>query len=228
VQPQLAHVVVKARDAGVIEPVLVGPKAKILAAAAELGVGLDGIELIDKPHSHEAAETGVVLARTAKVAALMNGALHTQELLATVVRREPGLRTERRMSHVYALDVPNRSNALFIMDAAVNIAPSLDDKRDIVQNAIDLCHALGIPEPKVAVLSAFETVSPKIASTIDAAALCKMAERGQITGGLVDGPLAIDKAVSGPAAVTKRIVSLVAGDADVLVVPDLVSGNMLA
>ncbi|MGN7124498.1 bifunctional enoyl-CoA hydratase/phosphate acetyltransferase [Methylorubrum thiocyanatum] len=219
---------IKAWDAGVIEPLLVGPKAKILAAAAELGVGLDGTELIDTPHSHAAAETAMALARTGKVAALMKGALHTQEILAAAVRQETGLRTERRMSHVYALDVPNHSKALFITDAAVNIAPSLADKRDIVQNAIDLCHALGIPEPKVAVLSAVETVSPKIASTVDAAALCKMAERGQITGGLVDGPLAIDNAVSGPAAVTKHIVSPVAGDADVLVVPDLVSGNLLA
>ncbi|WP_407943165.1 bifunctional enoyl-CoA hydratase/phosphate acetyltransferase [Methylobacterium oxalidis] len=219
---------VRARDAGLIEPVLVGPKAKVWAAAAETGVELDRIEVVDVPHSHAAAEKAVELARAGEVAALMKGALHTDELMEAAVRKETGLRTDRRMSHVYALDVPHHPKPLFITDAAVNISPSLDDKRDIVQNAIDLCHALGIPEPKVAVLSAVETVTPRIASTIDAAALCKMAERGQITGGVVDGPLAIDNAVSGPAAATKHIVSPVAGDADVLVVPDLVSGNMLA
>lgn len=219
---------IEARDAGLIEPVLVGPKARVLAAAAEAGIDLDGVELVDALHSHAAAETAVALARAGKVAALMKGALHTEEIMAAAVRSATGLRTERRMSHVYALDVPHHPKPLFITDAAVNIAPSLGDKRDIVQNAIDLCHALGIPEPKVAVLSAVETVTPKIASTVDAAALCKMAERGQITGGIVDGPLAIDNAISGPAAAAKHIVSPVAGDADVLVVPDLVSGNMLA
>ncbi|WP_407067279.1 bifunctional enoyl-CoA hydratase/phosphate acetyltransferase [Methylobacterium sp. Leaf111] len=219
---------IAAWEAGLIEPVLVGPEARIRAVAAEAGLALDGFELVDARHSHAAAETAVALARTGKVAALMKGALHTDEMMQAAVRKAGGLRTERRMSHVYALDVPHHPKPLFITDAAVNIAPSLDDKRDIVQNAIELCHALGIREPKVAILSAVETVNARIVSTVDAAALCKMAERGQITGGIVDGPLALDNAVSGPAAAAKHIVSRVAGDADVLVVPDLVSGNMLA
>jgi phosphotransacetylase len=219
---------VEARNAGLIEPVLVGPAARIRAVAVEAGLALDTFEIVDVRHSHAAAEAAVALARAGKVAALMKGALHTDEIMQAAVRKEAGLRTERRMSHVYALDVPHHSKPLFITDAAVNIAPSLGDKRDIVQNAIALCHALGVPQPKVAILSAVETVDPRIVSTVDAAALCKMAERGQITGGLVDGPLAIDNAVSGPAAAAKHIVSRVAGDADVLVAPDLVSGNMLA
>ena len=219
---------IKAWEAGLIEPVLVGPEGKIRAVAGSVGVGLDGIEIVDAPHSHAAAEAAVTLAAACEVAALMKGALHTGEVLAAALRKGTGLRTERRMSHVYALDVSHHPRPLFVTDTGVNIAPSLDDKRDIVQNAIDLCHALGIAEPKVAVLSAIETITPRIASTLDAAALCKMAERGQITGGIVDGPLALDNAVSGLAAATKHIVSPVAGQADLLVAPDLVSGNMLA
>jgi phosphotransacetylase len=211
-----------------IVPVLVGPLARIRAAAAEAECSLDGIELVDAPHSHAAAAQAVALARAGKARALMKGALHTDELLLAVLDRELGLRTERRMSHVFALDVPNHPRPLFITDAAINIYPDLMDKRDIVQNAIDLVHALGIARPKVAILSAVETVNPKITSTVDAAALCKMADRGQITGGVLDGPLAFDNAVSREAAEAKQIVSPVAGDADILVVPDLESGNMLA
>ncbi|ACA20375.1 Phosphate butyryltransferase [Methylobacterium sp. 4-46] len=216
------------RRAGLIEPVLVGPRAKIAAAAEAARIALDGIEIVEAPHSHAAAERAVDLARAGSVAALMKGALHTDEILSAALRREAGLRTERRMSHVYALDVPHYRKPLFITDAAVNIAPSLAEKRDIVQNAIDLCRALGIAEPKAAILSAVETVSMRIGSTLDAAALCKMAERGQITGGRVEGPLAFDNAISREAAAAKGIASPVAGDADILVVPDLVSGNMLA
>ncbi len=217
-----------ARRAGLIEPVLVGPRAKVAAAAYEAGETLDGVEVVDAPHSHAAAEVAVGLARAGSVAALMKGALHTDEIMAAAVRRETGLRTERRMSHVYALDVPYYPKPLFLTDAAVNIAPRLPEKRDIVQNAIDLCRSLGLARPKVAVLSAVETVSTKLGSTLDAAALCKMAERGQITGGVVDGPLAFDNAVSREAAAAKGLASSVAGDADILVAPDLESGNMLA
>ncbi|ACL55451.1 bifunctional enoyl-CoA hydratase/phosphate acetyltransferase [Methylobacterium nodulans] len=215
-------------QAGLIAPVLVGPRGKIAAAAEAAGLSLDGLEIVDAPHSHAAAERAVALARAGTVAALMKGALHTDEILAAAVRKETGLRTERRMSHVYALDVPHYPKPLFITDAAVNIAPTLEEKRDIVQNAIDLCRALGLAQPKAAILSAVETVSMKLGSTLDAAALCKMAERGQITGGIVDGPLAFDNAVSREAAATKGLASAVAGDADILVAPDLVSGNMLA
>lgn len=217
-----------AREAGLIVPVLVGPRVKVEAAARDAGLALDGIEIVDVPHSHAAAERAVALARAGTVAALMKGALHTDEILTPAFARDTGLRTERRMSHVYALDVPDYPKPLFITDAAVNVAPSLEDKRDIVQNAIDLCRALGLAEPKVAILSAVETVSTKLGSTLDAAALCKMAERGQITGGWVDGPLAFDNAVSRQAAAAKAIASPVAGEADILVAPDLVSGNMLA
>jgi phosphate acetyltransferase len=185
------------------------------------------VELIDVPHSHAAAERAVVLARECKVEALMKGSLHTDELMAAVVDKAGGLRTERRMSHVFALDVPHYPKALFITDAAINIAPDLDTKRDIVQNAIDFVHALGIQSPKVAVLSAVETVSSRIQSTIDAAALCKMAERQQIVGATLDGPLAFDNAISSAAARIKGITSLVAGQVDILVVPDLEAGNML-
>jgi phosphotransacetylase/acyl dehydratase len=218
----------EAKSQGLIDPVLVGPEAKVRKAAAEAGRSLDGIELIDVPHSHAAAARAVELARTGAVHALMKGALHTDELMAAVVDAASGLRTERRMSHVFALDVPTYPKPLFITDAAINIEPDLDAKRDIVQNAIDLAHALGIALPKVAILSAVETVYPKIRSTVDAAALCKMVDRGQITGGLVDGPLAFDNAISRAAARTKAIASPVAGDADILVVPDHESGNMLA
>ncbi|MBA9064806.1 phosphate acetyltransferase/phosphate butyryltransferase [Methylobacterium fujisawaense] len=217
-----------AREAGLIVPVLVGPRPKIEAAARAAGLVLDGIEIVDAPHSHAAAEKAVSLARAGRVTALMKGALHTDEILAAAIARATGLRTERRMSHVYALDVPSYPKPLFLTDAAVNIAPSLEEKRDIVQNAIDLARALGIAQPKVAILSAVETVSTKLGSTLDAAALCKMAGRGQITDGLVDGPLAFDTAISRAAAAAKALVSPVAGEADILVVPDLVSGNMLA
>jgi phosphate acetyltransferase len=218
----------EAKSQGLIDPVLVGPRTKVLKAAAAAGRSIEGIELIDVPHSHAAAARGVELARTGAVRALMKGALHTDELMAAVVDSATGLRTERRMSHVFALDVPTYPKPLLITDAAINIEPDLDTKRDIVQNAIDLAHALGIAAPKVAILSAVETVYPKIRSTVEAAALCKMVDRGQITGGIVDGPLAFDNAVSRAAASTKAIASPVAGDADILVVPDLESGNMLA
>ncbi len=190
---------------------------KVEAAAAAAGETLDGIERVAAPHSHAAAEQAVALARAGAVAALMKGALHTDEILEPAVHKETGLRTERRMSHVYALDVPHYPKPLFLTDAAVNIAPTLEQKRDIVRNAIDLCRALRLASPKVAILSAVETVSMRIASTLDAAALCKMAERGQIEGGLVEGPLAFDNAVSREAAAAKGLASPVAGDADVLV-----------
>jgi phosphate acetyltransferase len=218
----------EAKSQGLIEPVLVGPAAKIRNAAAAANRSIEGIELVDVPHSHAAAARAVELARNGAVQALMKGALHTDELMAAVVDTASGLRTERRMSHVFALDVPTYPKPLLITDAAINIEPDLDAKRDIVQNAIALAHALGIAMPKVAILSAVETVYPKIRSTVDAAALCKMVDRGQITGGIVDGPLAFDNAVSREAAKSKAIVSPVAGDADILVVPDLEAGNMLA
>jgi len=217
-----------ARDAGLIVPVLVGPRAKIEAAAAACGVRLDGIEMIDAPHSHGAAEQAVELVRLRRLDALMKGSLHTDEVMSAVVRREGGLRTDRRLSHVFVLDAPTYCKPLLVTDGAINIAPTLDDKRDIVRNAIDLAHALGIPRPKVAILSAVETVEAKIPSTIDAAALCKMADRGQIGGADVDGPLAFDNAISPAAAVAKHIRSSVAGQADILVAPDLESGNILA
>lgn len=217
-----------ARDAKLIVPVLVGPAAKISKAAAELGRSIDGIELVDAPHSHAAAEKAVELARTGKVDALMKGALHTDEVMSAVVAHDSGLRTERRMSHVFVLDVPSYPKPLFVTDAAINIAPNLEDKRDIILNAIDLCHALGVATPKIAILSAVETVDSKIASTLDAAALCKMADRGQIIGGIIDGPLAFDNAISKSAAEEKHIQSDVAGDADVLLVPNLEAGNILA
>lgn len=213
---------------GMIIPILVGPKSKIEAAAVEINGDLSGCEIIDVPHSHAAAETAVALAREGKVGMLMKGKLHTDELLEPVVNKETGLRTERRMSHVFVLDVPSYPKPLMITDAAMNIFPDLKTKADIVQNAIDLAHALGIALPKVALLSAVETVMPSIPSTVDAAALCKMADRGQITGGLLDGPLAFDNAVSKTAAAAKDIQSKVAGDADILLVPDLEAGNMVA
>jgi phosphotransacetylase len=191
-------------------------------------VNLDGIEIVEAPHSHAAAERAIELVREGKAEVLMKGKLHTDELMAPAVDPDRGLRTERRMSHVFALDVPSYSKLLFITDAAINIFPDLETKRDIVQNAIDLAQALGIALPKVALLSAVETVYPKIPSTIEAAALCKMLDRGQITGGLLDGPLAIDNAISREAAEAKGICSEVAGDADILMVPDLEAGNMIA
>ncbi len=219
---------IEAQATGLIVPILVGPIAKIRNAAVQAKCHLDGIEIVDTPHSHAAAAQAVALARSGKVQALMKGALHTDELMSAVISAVAGLRTERRMSHVFAFDVPYYAKALFITDAAINIYPDLTTKRDIVQNAIELAHALNIALPKVAILSAVETVTPKITSTVEAAALCKMADRGQISGGILDGPLAFDNAISRAAADAKHIVSPVAGDADILVVPDLESGNMLA
>jgi phosphate acetyltransferase/phosphate butyryltransferase len=218
----------EAARAGIIAPILVGPAERIRAVAHAAGLDLTGLEIVDAPHSHAAAARAVELVRLGRAELLMKGSLHTDELMAEVVRREGGLRTERRVSHVFVMDVPTYHKPLMITDAAVNIAPTLEDKRDIVQNAIDFAQALGIPRPKVAILSAVETVTTKIPSTIEAAALCKMADRGQIRGGILDGPLAFDNAISAEAARTKGIVSPVAGDPDILVVPDLEAGNMLA
>ena len=206
----------------------VGPKDRICSLAKSLDLDIDGIDIIDVPHSQAAAEKAVELVRTGKAELLMKGSLHSDELLGAVTKRETGLRTARRISHVFVMDVPNHPQTLFITDAAVNIAPDLLAKRDIIQNAIDLYAGLGLGTPKVAILSAVETVNPSIPSTIEAAALCKMAERGQITGGELDGPLAFDNAISPEAARIKGIKSAVAGQAQILVVPDLEAGNMLA
>ena len=219
---------VEAAEAGMIAPILVGPKHKILSLAQTLGLEIGGMDVVDVPHSQAAAERAVELVRTGRAELLMKGGLHSDELLAEVTRRETGLRTGRRISHVFVMDVPTHPETLFITDAAVNIAPDLQAKRDIVQNAIDLYVALGLGTPKVAILSAVETVSVSIPSTLDAAALCKMADRGQITGGEIDGPLAFDNAISPEAAHIKGIKSSVAGHAQILVVPDLEAGNMLA
>ena len=213
---------------GIIEPILVGPEAKIRSVAEEFGIDLNGVRIVNARHSHDAAAIAVSLVRTGDAEALMKGSLHTDELMAEVVSRANGLRTARRISHVFVMNVPTYQGPLLITDAAINIAPTLEDKVDIIQNAIELAHIIGIPEPKVAILSAVETINPKIQSTLDAAALCKMADRGQITGGLLDGPLAFDNAVSIIAAKTKGIKSAVAGHAEILVVPDLESGNMVA
>jgi len=213
---------------GIIEPILVGPESKIRSVAEEFGIDLHGIRIVNARHSHDSAAIAVSLVRTGDAEALMKGSLHTDELMSEVVSRANGLRTSRRISHVFVMEVPTYHRPLLITDAAINIAPTLEDKVDIIQNAIDLAHILGIPEPKVAILSAVETVNPKIQSTLDAAALCKMADRGQIRGGILDGPLAFDNAVSIVAAKTKGIKSAVAGHAEILVVPDLESGNMLA
>lgn len=218
----------EAAATGLIRPVLVGPRHRIEGLAARHGFDLAGIDLVDAPHSHAAAELAVRLVHEAKGEILMKGSLHTDELLHAVTAKEGGLRTERRISHVFIMDVPTYAEPLFITDAAVNIFPDLEAKRDIVQNAIDLHHALGLGTPKVAILSALETVTPKIPGTIDAAALCKMADRGQIQGGILDGPLALDNAISMQAASIKAIRSEVAGRAQILVVPDLEAGNMLA
>ncbi len=215
-------------QAGIIEPILVGPEAKIRAVAEEFAIDLSGIRIVNAAHSHDSAALAVSLVKTGDAEALMKGSLHTDELMSEVVARANGLRTNRRISHVFVMDVPTYHRPLLITDAAINIAPTLEEKVDIIQNAIDLAHVLDIPEPKVAILSAVETVNPKIQSTLDAAALCKMADRGQIKGGLLDGPLAFDNAVSIVAAKTKGIKSAVAGHAEILVVPDLESGNMVA
>jgi phosphotransacetylase/acyl dehydratase len=218
----------EAAEKGMIVPVLIGPKGKIEAAAEQANRDLNRADIIDVPHSHAAAETAVEMARAGQVDMLMKGKIHTDELLEPVVDKAAGLRTERRMSHIYMLDVPDYPKPLLITDAAINIFPDLKVKRDIVQNAIDLAHALGIDVPRVAILSAVETVTQRMPSTLDAAALCKMADRGQITGGLLDGPLAFDNAISKTAAEAKGIHSQVAGDADILIMPDLEAANMVA
>lgn len=219
---------IEMRDEGLLDPVLIGPEAKIRATAAEAGISLDGLAIEPVEHSHAAAARGVELAAAGKVAMLVKGSLHTDELLGAVIARDSGLRTDRRISHVYAMDVPAYSKPLIVTDAAVNIQPTLEHKRDICQNAIDLMRLLGAEEPKVAVLAAVETVDPAMPATLDAAALTVMAARGQISGALVDGPLAFDNAISPEAAAIKGITSPVAGQADILVVPDLEAGNMLA
>jgi phosphotransacetylase/acyl dehydratase len=213
---------------GLVAPILVGPARKIRAAAEAIGLDISAFRVVDVPHSHAAAAKAVALVRTGEAALLMKGALHTDELMHEIAAADTGLRTERRLSHVYVMDVPSYPRPLLVTDAAINIAPRLEEKRDIVQNAIDLAQVMGVAAPRVAILSAVETVNPAIRSTVDAAALCKMADRGQITGALVDGPLAFDNAVSPEAARQKGIHSAVAGQADILVVPDLEAGNLLA
>jgi phosphate acetyltransferase len=213
---------------GLIRPLLVGPRARLEAVAKKIHIDLGGYELVEAPHSHAAAARAVALVAEGRAEALMKGSLHTDELMGAVVKRDGGLRTARRISHCFVVDVPSYEHTLIISDAAVNIAPTLAEKADIVQNAIDLSKALRFPETRVAILSAVETVNPNIPSTVEAAALCKMADRGQITGGIVDGPLALDNAISLEAAAIKKIPSPVAGRANVLVVPDLEAGNMLA
>ena len=219
---------IEAAEAGLIAPVLVGPEAKIRAVASEAGIDLAPYRIVPTEHSHAAAAEAVALARNGEVEALMKGSLHTDELMREVMRSATGLRTNRRVSHAFIYDVPTYDQPLIITDAAINIYPTLEDKVDICQNAIDLAHVLEFGEARVAILSAVETVYPKISSTIEAAALCKMADRGQITGGLLDGPLAFDNAINEEAARTKHIVSPVAGNANILLVPDLEAGNMLA
>jgi len=220
--------VVDAARAGLIAPILVGPRARIEAVARQQGVDISRFEIVDAPHSEASAAAAVALVREGRAQALMKGSLHTDELMGAVVRRDVGLRTARRISHCFIMDVPGYVDALIITDAAVNIAPTLKEKVDIVQNAIDLARDLGMPEVRVAILSAMETVNPDVPSTLEAAALCKMADRKQITGALLDGPLALDNAISLQAAQIKKIDSPVAGRANVLVVPDLEAGNMLA
>jgi len=213
---------------GLITPILVGPAAKIRDVAKQNGITLGETRIVDVPHSHGAAAKAVELVRQGQAELLMKGSLHTDELLGAVVARETGLRTGRRISHVFVMDIPTYHKVLIITDAAINIAPTLEDKVHICQNAIDLAVSLGVSTPKVAILAAVETVTSKMPATIDAAALCKMADRGQITGALLDGPLAFDNAISKEAARVKKITSEVAGDPDILLVPDLEAGNMLA
>lgn len=218
----------EAADRGLIVPILVGPRSKIEATAEAAGINITNFDIVDAPHSHASAAKAVELLREAKAELLMKGSLHTDELMAAVVSREGGLRTGRRISHVFVMDVPTYHKVLIVTDGAINIAPTLEDKVDICQNAIDLAISLGLKVPKVAILGAVETVTSKMPATIDAAALCKMAERGQIRGGILDGPLAFDNAISKLAAQTKGISSEVAGDPDILVAPDLEAGNILA
>lgn len=219
---------VEAAQKKLIVPILVGPEAKIAETAEAAGLKLGTMEIVDAPHSHASAAKAVELVREGRAEVLMKGSLHTDELMSAIVSRETGLRTGRRISHVFLMDVPTYPKVLIVTDAAINIAPALEDKADICQNAIDLAQVLGVARPKVAILAAVETVTSKMPATLDAAALCKMSERGQITGGLLDGPLAFDNAISKEAAQMKGIVSEVAGDPDILLVPDLEAGNILA
>ncbi len=219
---------IEAAKLGLIDPILVGPEDKIRAIAKTEGIDLSPYRIVSTEHSHASAEKAVALVRAGEAEALMKGSLHTDELMSAVVSSANGLRTSRRISHVFIMDVPTHPTPLAITDAAINIAPTLEDKVHIAQNVIDLVHVLGVPQPKLAILSAVETVNPKIPSTIEAAALCKMADRGQITGAILDGPLAFDNAINEQAAKTKKISSPVAGKADILLVPDLEAGNMLA
>jgi phosphate acetyltransferase len=219
---------IEAAEAGLIKPTLIGDEATIRALAVKIGVNLADYPIVQADTEPKAAEAGCIMCRTGGFQALMKGSLHTDDLMRAAMNKETGLRSSRRISHVFVMDTPAYARTLLITDAAINIEPELEDKIHIIQNAIDLAHALGIPEPKVALLSAMENVNPKIKSTLDAAALCKMADRGQITGGILDGPLAFDTAVSAKAAAIKKLESPVVGQADILVVPDLESGNMLA
>jgi phosphate acetyltransferase len=219
---------IEAAHLGIIVPILVGPREKIEATARSAGIDLTGFQIVDASHSNASATKAVELVRQAQAELLMKGSLHTDELMAAVVSREGGLRTGRRISHVFVMDVPTYHKVLIVTDAAINIAPTLEDKVDICQNAIDLAISLGLKQPKVAILAAVETVTSKMPATIDAAALCKMAERGQIKGGILDGPLAFDNAISKEAAETKGIHSQVAGDPDILLAPDLEAANILA
>jgi phosphotransacetylase len=219
---------IEAGELGLIRPILVGPATKIAEVAKAGGLDLGRTRVLDAPHSHAAAAAAVALVRQGEAELLMKGSLHTDELLGAVIARETGLRTGRRISHVFIMDVPTYHKVLVVTDAAINIAPTLEDKVDICQNAIDLAVSLGVAAPKVAILAAVETVNSRMPATIDAAALCKMAERGQIKGGVLDGPLAFDNAISKEAARTKGIRSAVAGDPDILLVPDLEAGNILA
>src|SRR6516165_12568390 len=219
---------IEAAEKGLIKPILVGPIARVEAIAKSSGIDLDGVEFVDAPHSNASAAKAVEAVRDGRAELLMKGSLHTDELMTAIVARDGGLRTGRRISHVFIMDVPTYHKVLIVTDAAINIAPALEDKVDIVQNAIDLAISLGLEKPKVAILCAVETVNSKMPATLDAAALCKMAERGQITGTLLDGPLAFDNAISKLAAETKGIKSDVAGDPDILLAPDLEAGNILA
>jgi phosphate acetyltransferase len=219
---------VEAATRGLIVPLLVGPAARIRETAVMSQIDLGNLKIVDVPHSHAAATKAVELVKSGKAEILMKGSLHTDELMSAIVSRDGGLRTARRISHVFIMDVPTYHKVLIITDGAINIAPTLEDKADICQNAIDLAISLGLEKPKVAILAAVETVTTKMPATIDAAALCKMAERGQIKGALLDGPLAFDNAISAQAAETKGIKSAVAGDPDILLAPDLEAGNILA
>jgi phosphate acetyltransferase len=219
---------VDAAEKGLLAPILVGPEHRIRGVAEAEGLDISPYRLVPTEHSHASAEKAVAVVRAGEASVLMKGSLHTDEVMHEVTRKDTGLRTERRLSHVYVMQVPTYPRALMISDGAINIYPTLEDKRDIVQNAIDLAHALGIAVPKVGILSAVETVTPKLPSTVEAAALCKMADRGQITGGLLDGPLAFDNAISLEAAEIKHIRSEVAGQVDILIAPDLEAGNMIA